>query len=157
MNKVISLLILILVAVALVSSSITDSEKLDDMVMIFDTPHVTAKVGESLYGKTAILEKGNANYGWEHIKKGHVGDGLPRKTLWPKDMGEEKIQEWIQKTLKEGDLQPRDIDNIPNRVIDLSIVVDSKTQPVTKNIRVVYNEKTGTIISAFPRGGPTGK
>jgi hypothetical protein len=72
--------------------------------MMADTRGVVNVGGESVRD-VSLLMKGTNDYGWTHIKKRHITGEISGGDLFPEKFGvsdETKIQEWIQKSIKEG-------------------------------------------------------
>ncbi len=72
--------------------------------MMADTRGVVNVGGESVQD-VCLIVKGSDDYGWTHIKKKHITGEIPGGDLFSEKFGvsdEKKIQEWIQKSIREG-------------------------------------------------------
>jgi hypothetical protein len=118
-------------------------------------------VGEALAeSKKAVLFEGNSNWGWKHIKAGHVGDPnriSKDKSIFPSAMSERDIMNLIMDQLNKVN-KPTSQKFVENNAgtFDLNDVYDitfSQEKHGIKSIRIVVNQNLGTITTAYPLSG----
>ena len=122
-----------------------------NLVRVFDSPTIDTVIGEDAtktIRNTAVLREGiqtgddAVDFGMVHIRVRHIGADATASSKFPISYGDQDVIDLISDGLKYGH---KGISNKPEKLV-IEYIPKSWNFPM----RIVVEEKTGNLISAFP-------